>query len=304
MGVQGDSKTEVGVMSGTGSVGIVYNPRSPDSKLLVQQLAEKLGLGESSWIVPMSNEEDQVPPPSVSLIITVGGDGTILWATQLAAPREIPLLGVNLGRVGFMTELKADEAVSRVGEYLDGRVWVEERSMLQARVVSEGAKDMEKNPLQALNDVVVGRSAISRLVHLEVRIDGSLLTTYRADAVIVATATGSTGYSISAGGPILHPQSRDILLNPVATHLGLSSALVLPPDSVVEVALRSDYKAVLSVDGRVDMDLAPGETVEVSRSPYIARFLRAHPPNHFYSVLTERLSPDTRSRVPGATSTI
>jgi NAD+ kinase len=132
-------------------------------------------------------------------------------------------------------------------------------------------------------------------VHLEVSIDDTILTTYRADAVIVATATGSTGYSISAGGPILHPQSRDMLLNPVATHLGLGSALVLAPDSVVEVALRSNYKAVLSVDGRVDLDLEPGEIVEVKRSPYIARFLRAHPPNHFYSVLTERLNPDIRS---------
>lgn len=282
-------------MSNAVSVGIVYNPLAPDSERLVQELSQKLDLGDSSWIVPTSSKENQVPPPSTSLIITVGGDGTILWATQIAAPREIPILGVNLGRVGFMTEVKADEAVRRVGEYLDGRVWVEERSMIQARVVSEDAGYKDEKPLQALNDVVVGRSAISRLVHLEVSIDDTILTTYRADAVIVATATGSTGYSISAGGPILHPQSRDMLLNPVATHLGLGSALVLAPDSVVEVALRSNYKAVLSVDGRVDLDLEPGEIVEVKRSPYIARFLRAHPPNHFYSVLTERLNPDIRS---------
>lgn len=282
-------------MSNAVSVGIVYNPLAPDSERLVQELSQKLDLGDSSWIVPTSSKENQVPPPSTSLIITVGGDGTILWATQIAAPREIPILGVNLGRVGFMTEVKADEAVHRVGEYLDGRVWVEERSMIQARVVSEDAGYKDEKPLQALNDVVVGRSAISRLVHLEVSIDDTILTTYRADAVIVATATGSTGYSISAGGPILHPQSRDMLLNPVATHLGLGSALVLAPDSVVEVALRSNYKAVLSVDGRVDLDLEPGEIVEVKRSPYIARFLRAHPPNHFYSVLTERLNPDIRS---------
>jgi NAD+ kinase len=194
-----------------------------------------------------------------------------------------------------MTELRADEAVSRITDYIDGRVWVEERSMIQARVISKAAVYKYEDPFQALNDVVVGRSAISRLVHLEVKIDDAVLTTYRADAVIVATATGSTGYSISAGGPILHPQSRDMLLNPVATHLGLSSALVLAPDSVVEVALRSNYKAVLSVDGRVDLDLDPGETVEVKRSPYTARFLRAHPPNHFYSVLTEHLNPDIRS---------
>jgi NAD+ kinase len=281
-------------MSGGGSVGIVYNPRTPQSKVLVQQLADNLGLGESSWIVPAYDSEYQAPPPSTSFIITVGGDGTILWATQIAAPRGIPILGVNLGRVGFMTELRADEAVSRVGEYLDGGAWVEERTMLQAKVVSATAKGTAESPQLALNDVVVGRSAVSRLVHLEVRIDRSLLTTYRADAVIVATATGSTGYSISARGPILHPQSRDLLLNPVATHLGLASALVLPPDSVVEVTLRSDYQAVLSVDGRVDLELNPGETVEVKRSSHIARFLRSQPSNHFYTVLTERLSPDTR----------
>lgn len=281
-------------MSGADSIGIVYNPRTSDSALLVQQLAEKLGLASSSWIVPTSDLEDQSPPDSTSLIITVGGDGTILSATQLAAPLGIPILGVNLGRVGFMTELKADEAVARVGEYLGGNARVEERTMLEARVFSGIVGDIGSIPFQALNDVVVGRSAVSRLVHLEVSIDDAILTTYRADAVIVATATGSTGYSISAVGPILHPQSRDMLLNPVATHLGLASALVLPPDSVVKVTLRSDYNAALSVDGRADMDLAPGGYVEVKRSSYTARFLRAHPPSYFYSILTDRLSPDTR----------
>ncbi|MBI4282073.1 MAG: NAD(+)/NADH kinase [Chloroflexi bacterium] len=289
-------------MTGPDNIGIVYNSGIPRAELLAHQLAEKLGLGSSSWVLPTAAMEGQGVSPSTSLIITVGGDGTILRATQLAAPREIPLLGINLGRVGFMTELGADEAVSRVGEYLDGQAWVEERAMLQARAVSEKAKNAAA-PYQALNDVVVGRSGVSRLVHLEVRIDGALFTTYRADAVIVATATGSTGYSISAGGPILHPQSRDLLLNPLATHLGLGTALVLPPDSVVEVTIRSDYQAVLSIDGRMDLPLEPEETVEVKRSPYIARFLRSHPSNHFYATLTERLSPDARSTGPRVTST-
>ena len=157
--------------------------------------------------------------------------------------------------------------MERVGEYLDGRVWVEERSMLQAKLVMGGASDAAVQTFHALNDVVVGRSALSRLVHLEVHIDGAPLTTYRADAVIVATATGSTGYSISAGGPILHPQSRDLLLNPVATHLGLHTPLVLSPDSNVEVALRSDYQAMLSVDGRMDMALEPGTVVHYRQKP-------------------------------------
>ena len=282
-------------MSGIDNIGIVYNPRTPDSALLLQQLVEKLGLSDSSWIVPTSGLEDESPPSSTSLIITIGGDGTILSATQVAAPMEIPILGINLGRVGFMTELKADEAVDMVGGYLDGKARIEERTMLEAKVFSGIGENIGSVPFQALNDVVVGRSAVSRLVHLEVSIDDAILTTYRADAVIVATATGSTGYSISAVGPILHPQSRDMLLNPVATHLGLSSALVLPTDSVVKVFLRSDYSAAFSVDGRADLDLAPGGYVEVRRSPYTARFLRAHSPSYFYSILTDRLNPDTRS---------
>lgn len=285
-----------------GSIGIVYNPRTPQARQLAEQVGHSLGLPELPWIVPTSSLDEQEPPPSTSLIITVGGDGTILWANQIAAPREIPLLGVNLGRVGFMTELAADEAVSKVGEYLNGSAWVEERTMLQAKVNPHGGQDYEAPTYHALNDVVVGRSAISRLVHLEVHIDGAYLITYRADAAIVATATGSTGYSISAGGPVLHPQSKDLLLSPVATHLGLSAALVLSHESVVEVALRSDYPGVVSVDGRSDLPLSPGDVVEVSSSPYTARFLRMHPPNHFYANLTQRLSPDARSVLKDAPS--
>ena len=289
-------------MSSPHNVSIVYNHRVPQAEPLARQLADKLGIPVESCIVSTFDEEARQPPPSTSLIITVGGDGTILWAAQMAAPSGIPILGVNLGRVGFMTELKAEEAVERVGEYLDGRVWVEERSMLQAKLVMGGASDVPVQTFHALNDVVVGRSALSRLVHLEVYIDGAPLTTYRADAVIVATATGSTGYSISAGGPILHPQSRDLLLNPVATHLGLATPLVLSPDSSVEVALRSDYQAMLSVDGRMDMALEPGSVVHIDRSPYTATFLRSGPPNQFYANLTERLSPDFRSAIPRVTS--
>ena len=274
------------------NVGIVYNSQTPRASILARQLADSLGLGESSWIVPAYAEEKHEPPSKLSLVITVGGDGTILWTTQMAAPRGIPILGVNLGRVGFMTELGPEEALTRVGEYLNGDTWVEERIMLQARVLPEGDQGLKVGPLHALNEVVVGRSSISRLVHLETRVNGALVTAYRADAVIVATATGSTGYSLSAGGPILHPQSRDLLIEPVAPHLGLATALVLPPESVVEITLVADNQAVVSVDGRGDLALTTGQTVEIKRGPYTARFLRANPPSHFYSTLTRRLWAD------------
>ncbi len=172
--------------------------------------------------------------------------------------------------------------------------------MIQARVHHGGSGRPAQVVHHALNDVVVGRDSISRLVHLEVTVDDAYLITYRADAVIVATATGSTGYSISAGGPVLHPQSKDLLLCPVATHLGLSAALVLAPESKVEVALRSDYVGVLSLDGRMDMPVAPGDMVAVSRSPHVARFLRMRPPNQFYATLRQRLSPDARGSGTGS----
>ena len=288
-------------MSSPGNIGIVYNPSTPRAKLLAQQLADKLGLGDSSWVLPTAEMEGQGLSPLTSLIITVGGDGTILRAAQLAAPRGIPILGINLGRVGFMTELGADESLTRIGEYLNGHVRLEERTMLHARVISKNGEEKEELPLHALNDLAVGRRAISRLVHLEARVDGALVATYRADAIIVATATGSTGYALSAGGPILHPQSRDMLLKPVSPHLGLAAALVLAPDSVVEITLRSDYPAAFSLDGRPDLDLDPGETVEVKRSPYTTRFLRANPPSHFYSTLARRLNPDAAHPDPRTT---
>ncbi|MBI2855283.1 MAG: NAD(+)/NADH kinase [Chloroflexi bacterium] len=271
------------------NVGIVYNSQTPQAKTLAHQLADSLGLGEASWIVPAYEGERPEPPSALSLIITVGGDGTILWTTQIVAPRGIPILGVNLGRVGFMTELGPEEALTRLGEYLNGDTWIEERTMLQARILPEEAPGPEVGPFHALNEVVVGRRAISRLVHLEARVNGATVTAYRADAVIVATATGSTGYSLSVGGPILHPQSRDLLVQPVAPHLGLAAALVLPQESVVEITLRSERPAVVSIDGRGEMDLAQGQRVEIRRGPYTARFLRANPPGHFYTTLTRRL---------------
>lgn len=275
------------------NVGVVYNPWASRSGELVEKFSEKLGLDESSWIVEASSTDFKDPDPDTSLIITIGGDGTILWANQIAAPRNIPILGVNLGRVGFLTELSADKAIDSIGPYLDGSARVEERAMLQATISGGESQNFSDERFQALNDVVVGRSAISRLVHLEVKIDDAILTTYRADAVIVATATGSTGYSISAGGPILSPESRNILINPLATHLAMDNPLVVPPDSCVEIALKSDYDAVFSLDGRPDLDLLPGQVVKIVQSEYTAKFLRLSPANQFYSLLTNRLNPET-----------
>lgn len=143
---------------------------------------------------------------------------------------------------------------------------------------------------QALNDVVVGRGAVSRLVRVRTSVDGAHLTTYRADAVIVATATGSTGYNLSVGGPILFPHMKEMVLKPVACHLGLSTAVVFPSTSVVEMTVESEGHCMVSVDGYMDLALSMNDTIVVKASPYTAKFLRFPSPSSFYETLTKRLS--------------
>jgi NAD+ kinase len=140
-----------------------------------------------------------------------------------------------------------------------------------------------------MNDVVLHSVAV-RLVNIEAKINGTVLTTYRADGVIVATATGSTSYSLASGGPILQPQSEEIVLQPISCHLGLNHALILPQQSIVDLKIARGEKAVLSIDGQVELPLSDGQNVRVKLSPHIARFLRIHEPTYFYGSLWQKLS--------------
>jgi len=214
------------------------------------------------------------------LILSIGGDGTILRAARIIAPSPVPILGINLGNLGFITEIDGDEALFNLPALLKGKGWVEERAMLEAHV---GDKSF-----YALNDVVL-RGVAVRLVNIEVKIDGTMITTYRADGVIVATATGSTSYSLASGGPILHPQSKEIVLQPISCHLGLSHALVLSPQSIVDLKVAHREKVILSIDGQVELPLSDGQNVRVKLSPHTARFLRIHEPTYFYSSLWQKL---------------
>ena len=279
-------------MAAPGLVGFVYNARLGEARALAERLAGTVGEGEA-WVASSLEVERFRPACSKSrLVITLGGDGTILRAVRVAAPAGVPIVGVNMGRVGFMTELRAEEAMDRIGLYLEGRGWVEERTMLEALVhpeASEASAGEGPPPFIGLNDAVVGRGSVSRLVFVEAKVDGVPLTVYAGDAVVVATATGSTGYALAAGGPILHPQSAHLILKPVAAHLSLPTALVLPPESVVDLTVQMEHQAMLSVDGFVDLALAPGDRVRVQRSRLVARFLRSAPPSTFYSTLLQRL---------------
>lgn len=266
-------------------IGILYHPKIDKAIAFSRELEDFLRARRISlWSCSAWEEETAKPQVTGSdLILSIGGDGTILRAARAIVPERVPIVGINFGNLGFMTELKAEKALEMLPELLEGKGWLEERAMLQAQRGADG------KILHVLNDVVVGRSSSARLVNIETRIDGEVLTTYRADGVIVATATGSTSYSLAAGGPVLHPQARSIILNPVCSHLTMSEALVLNPETEIKLMVATSHQAMLSLDGQVESQLTSGEEVVVKLSPHVTSFLRIQPKNYFYNSLELRL---------------
>ena len=272
-------------------VGILYHPMNKAAYAKAEEIEEFLdSSGISVWLCSAwEGEKGSAQADDTDLILTVGGDGTILRAAQVALSAQIPVTGVNLGKLGFMTELSADEALSKLPALLDGEGWIDERAMVEVEFSPDGSEHKTVQICCALNDIVVARGAIARVVYIEASIDGEPLTTYKADGVIVATATGSTGYSLAAGGPVLHPQADEFLLIPVTPHLSATYSLVLPATAVVGLSISTVHQATLSVDGHINLPLLTGATATIRRSSKVARFLRIHPRASFYGSLERRL---------------
>ncbi len=270
-------------------VGILYHPMVEAAQVKARELQEFLSSkGVSAWLCSAWEvEQAKSLLNDTSLILTTGGDGTILRAAQVALSKNIPITGVNMGNLGFMTELSTGEAMKKLPPLLAGEGWIDERAMLQAELTTT---DQEHPQIfHALNDIVVARGAIARVIYAEVSIDDEHLTTYKVDGVILSTATGSTSYSLAAGGPILHPQSKDFLLVPLTPHLSSDYTLLLPQASVVKIRVKTFHQATLSIDGHTNLPLSDGDVITVKHSPNSARFLRIHPVASFYSTLEERL---------------
>jgi NAD+ kinase len=269
-------------------IGILYHPRVEITLTKAKELESFLKAQKVSvWVCSAWDTEKACARlDGTDLLLTVGGDGTILRAVQIAMTASMPITGINQGKLGFMTELDADEAVKKLPLLLTGKGWTDERTMLQAELVSSGK---EPRIFHALNDVVLARGEIARLIRVDVTIDNQFYTTYKADAVIVATATGSTGYALAADGPVFYPQSEDFLIVPVAPHLSTAYPLVVPGEAVVSLCLNTYHTATLSIDGHINLPVSNGDTVNIRRSPHRARFRRIRPENSFYSSLEDKL---------------
>ncbi|NJD58017.1 MAG: NAD(+)/NADH kinase [Anaerolineae bacterium] len=221
------------------------------------------------------------------VLIALGGDGTMLRAGHLGGPSNVPILGINLGRIGILTEIAKIQWPEYLERLIAGDYWLEKRMMLNAE---QWRADSLLGRWDVLNEVVVSRGQIIRPVHVTAQVDGRFLTTYVAAALIAATPTGSTAYALAAGGPILPPELRNILLGPVAPHLSLDRAIVLAEGSSVSITVNVDHQAVFSIDGQVPIGLTSDDRVAVYASPHVVKFVRFQDPGYFYRNLTPHMS--------------
>jgi NAD+ kinase len=224
-------------------------------------------------------------PGLADLLIVLGGDGTLLSMARAVGDLGVPIMGVNLGGLGFLTATTLDEMLPSLEAALAGHMVIEERLMLLARVIRNGAAVCEH---MALNDVVITKSAMSRIIGLTVSVAGQYATAYRADGLIISTATGSTAYSLSAGGPIVAPSVDAIVLTPICSHTLTNRPIVLPASQRIEVTIQSDQEIMLTVDGQVGVGLRERDVVDVVKAQAPMRLVR-FPQKDFFSVLRTKL---------------
>ena len=268
-------------------IGFIYKENSSQAMKLVNSIIEDFALKNNSWV--LSSPElhvDNEQLKETALIIVAGGDGTILKIAGVSAVHSIPIVGINLGRVGFMTEIEPEEIKSKLSKYLCLETRLEKRMMLEVNIAGN-----EKSGLHALNDVVISHSVVGNLIDLSIKVDDVFIDKYRADGVIIASPTGSTAYSFSAGGPIMFPEAKNILIQPLVPHMKIGRAMVISGESTVEVGIENANQAIMTVDGKqYETPVTQNNQVTVCKSPYIATFLREKDPKAFYKDLFEFLS--------------
>jgi NAD+ kinase len=277
-------------------VGIVAKPDAPRAQGVILQLLPWL-VACGRTVVFEKETADLVPgvvgasaskaelPGQVDLLIVLGGDGTLLSMARAVGDLGVPLLGVNLGGLGFLTTTTLEEMFPALEAYLGGRMEIEERMLLAARVIRNGQTLCE---YAALNDVVITKSAMSRIIDLSVSVEGRYATAYRADGLIISTPTGSTAYSLSAGGPILFPTMDAVVLTPICSHTLTNRPIVVPGTDRIEVTLLADQEVMATMDGQVGVGLRESDTVEIRKAASRIRLVR-FPQKDFFSVLRTKL---------------
>ena len=271
-------------------IAVIVHPKLQEAVTESQRVTEHLvNLGVQATWGFLYNEDlrRRVKANEFDILIAIGGDGTMLRAGHLAGPLGIPILGINLGHFGFLMEVQQHQWQEFLPRLLQGDYWLEKRMTLHAEQWRAGEK---LGSWFVLNEVAVSRGQIIRPIRLITSVDGRYLTTYVADALLASTPTGSTAYALAAGGPILSPELRNILLVPVAPHLSLERAIVLAEGSSVSIVVHTDHQAVFSIDGHVPIGMAEDDRVDVRAGEHTVQFIRFQDPGYFYRNLTPHMS--------------
>ena len=277
-------------------VGLVAKPDAALAQSVILRLVEWLGRRgltvvlekETAGLVPATNvtaARKSDLPGQVDLLIVLGGDGTLLSMARAVGDLGVPILGVNLGGLGFLTATTLDEMLPALETLLAGGMTIEERMMLGASLRRDG---QAVGDYIALNDVVITKSAMSRIIDLSVTVGGRHAISYRADGLIICTPTGSTAYNLSAGGPILFPTMDAVVLTPIAPHTLSNRPIVVPGAQRIEVTLQVEQDVMLTMDGQVGVPLREGDLVEVEKAAARIRLVR-FPQKDFFSVLRTKL---------------
>ena len=277
------------------SLGIISKPHHAEAKRVLEGLVPWLAERGKSVVMDVDTaalvgeatgvEKDRLPD-EVEMIIVLGGDGTFLSVARLIEGRDVPLLGVNLGGLGFLTEVTQEQVFETLGEIFEGNYGVGERLLLQAHVHRDDERIAE---YRALNDVVINKGALARIISLETYVNGAYVNTFAADGIIISTPTGSTAYNLAAGGPILSPELGALIINPICPHTLTNRPLVLPDDVTVEVVLKAEGEDVLlTLDGQVGFALRYDDVVEVRKASETVKLIEP-PQRNYFQVLRTKL---------------
>lgn len=270
-------------------VAIAAHPFLPDALAIAGQIAgylQERGIAVDWGLLHDERLIAGVSAGQYDLWFSLGGDGTMLRSGQLCGPAGIPVIGINMGRLGFLIGIQQDEWRERIEALFTEKYWLEKRMMLHA-VHFRGSQELGQ--WDVLNEAVLSRGDVVRPVQLVTSVDGCYLTTYVADGLIASTPTGSTAYALAAGGPVLPPELRNFLIVPVAPHLSFDRAIVLAETSKVSIQIRTRHKAELSLDGQQIVSLEDGDRIEVETSKHSVRFVRIQDSDYFYRNLTSRM---------------
>jgi NAD+ kinase len=276
-------------------MGVLAHPTRPQTAPVAERIAatlERAGL-EVCLYTRWTEADVRDTICKMEMVVAIGGDGAMLHAARVCAPGNVPVLGLNMGYLGFLTEIRDPDSWDKhLDAVLAGNYWIEQRMMVHVEAWRNGSLQPMASS-DALNDVVISRGTLTRTIRLDTYIDHEWTTTYNADALIIATATGSTAYALASGGPILPPELRNILIVPVAPHLSLDRPIVLPEGAKVEVVVAPEQQEeiVLSADGTLLCSLGPDDRILVQASEHISKFVRLRTRNYFYRSLLDRLEP-------------